>query len=546
MGRLLTIALVAAAIGGILGAGSGAALLAAFGPLPEYSGWFIGVCTAITAAAAVPMAVVAMRGKLSVDAGFRVRLAAVLLGGAAGAVAAQTLFGDRPAGRQLLCVAIGALAAACLMHVTARLRGQAAPRPDDGARKRWLQFTLGSLLALMVLTSAALSLWVRGPMARRRVLSAIEAGGGGRVRYASRAPEWIIQLLGSPARAFFDEVDTIDLHDPADADLVGLAACTRLRSLQVSGNRITDKGLEAIARLASLEELWLSLDVRASPVLGRDPAAMAIADTHVTPAGLGQLRHLPRLKSLSLPDSITDAGLREISALTHLEVLWIVSLDSRPAVWPPLSASGTAHLSKLTRLRELILSRMPLGDNEIAFIESLTRLERLDLDQTDVTDAGLIHLRPLHQLESLNLAGRKITGDGFAGLSFPRLRQLHLGFAGITDRGLSHLAQSKNLTALYLTYGKITDAGMPYLRSLAELQSLELAFTGITDGGLEPLEPLTKLTYLGLTGTKITDAGLKHLQGLTQMRHFDAQHTEATPAGIARLEEIWRRHREGR
>lgn len=545
MGRLLTIAIIAAVIGGTLGAVAGAVLLATVGPLSEYSGWFIGVCAALTAAAAVPIALVAMRGKLSVDAGFRARFAGVLLGAAAGAVAAQPLFGDRPAGRQLLCVAIGAVVAACLIRLSARLRGNATARPSAGSRRRWLQFTLGSLLALMILTSAALSLWVRGPMARRRVLSAIEASGGGRVSYASRAPEWITQLLGSPARAFFDEVDAIDLHDPADADLARLAAFTRLRSLQVSGNRISDKGLEAIAHLSSLEQLWLSLDVRASPVLGRPPASLAIADTNITTAGLAQLRRLSRLKSLSTPDSITDAGLREISALTNLEVLWIVSLGSRPAVWPPLTASGTAHLGKLTKLRELLLSRMPLGDSEIAFIASLARLKRLDLDRTNVTDAGLIHLRPLHQLESLSLTGRKLTGTGFAGLSFPRLRQLQLGSAGITDRGLSHLANFTNLTSLYLNHAMITDAGMSYLASLAELQLLELAYTDITDAGLENLRSLTKLNYLGLSGTAITDEGLKRLEGLNQMHHLDAEHTGATPAGIKRLEEIWRRQRDG-
>jgi internalin A len=544
MGRLLTIALAAAVIGGTLGAVSGVTLLATTGPWPEQPRWFIGVCAALAAAAAVPIALIAMRGKLSVDAGFRVRLAAVLLGAAAGAGNARSLFGDHPAGRQLLCVAIGALLATCLTRLAAQMRGQTTARPSDGPRGRWSQFTLGSLLALMVLTSAALSLWVRGPMARRRVLAAIEASGGGRVRYASRAPEWIVQLLGSSARAFFDEVDAIDLHDPADADLARLAAFTRLRSLQVSGNRISDVGLEAMVQLSSLEELWLSLDVRSSPVLARPPAALAIADANVTAAGIAQLRRLPRLRSLSLPDSIADAGLREISALNHLEKLWIVSQGNLPVVWPPLTAAGTAHLAKLTMLRELHLSHMPLGDSEIAFIQSLTRLRRLDLDQTDVTDAGLIHLLPLHELESLSLAGNKITGDGFAGLSFPRLRQLHLGSAGITDRGLSHLASFKNLTHLYLTFGKVTDSGMPYLASLAELQSLELSHTAITDAGLKQLRSLAKLTYLGVSATAITDEGLKHLEGLKEMRRFDCPNTSATPAGIQRLEDAWRRQRD--
>lgn len=544
MGRLLTIALMAAAIGGVLGAAIGATLLATIAPLSEYSGWFIAVCAALTAAAAAPIAVLAMRGKRPNGADSRVCLAVVLFGGAAGAAVAPMLFGDHPAGRQLLCVAGGALLADCLMGLIARIRGQAAAEPRDGSPRRWFQFTLGSLLALTFLTSVALSLWVRGPMARRRVLAAIEAGGGGRVRYASRAPEWIVQLLGSPARGFFDEVETLDLYDPADADLAPLAAFTRLRSLQVSGNRISDKGLEAIARLPSLEDLSLALDVRGSPVLGRPVSALVIADSDITAAGLARLRQLPRLKTLSLPGSITDAGLREISALTKLEKLWIISLGDRPTVWPRLTASGTAHLGKLKMLRELHLSYMPLDDSELAFIESLTRLEYLDLNQTKIADAGLIHLRPLHQLEYLCLGGRKITGEGFAGLSLSRLRQLDLSSTGITDGGLSHIANFKNLISLLLSFSKVTDAGMPYLESLTELQLLELANTRITDDGLKHLRSLTKLTHLGLSRTAITDAGLKHLEGLKQVGGFDFSQTEVTPAAVQRLEETWRRQRE--
>lgn len=544
MGRLLTIALVAAAIGGTLGAVTGAALLATIAPLSEHPWWFIGVCAALTAVAAAPIAIFAMRGKLSVDAGFRVRLASVLLGAAAGAVAAQLLFGDHPAGRQLLCVGIGALLAACLMGLATRLRGRSTLLPSDGPGRRRLQFTLGSLLALMILTSAALSLWVRGPMARRRVVAAIEASGGGRVRYASRAPEWIVQVLGSWARGFFDEVDSIDLHDPADADLARLAAFTRLRSLQVSGNRISDKGLEAIAQLTSLEELALSLDVRGSPVPGPPPNSLAIAGTNITATGLAQLRRLSRLVDLSMPDSVTDAGLQEISAFTHLEKLRIVYLSGRPASWPRLTARATSQLGKLTMLRELHLPGIPLENGDIAFIESLTRLQHLDLAWTNVTDAGVIHLSPLQQLEALSLADRTITGDGFAGLSLPRLRELKLTSTVITDRGLSHLTRFKSLTSLQIRFGRISDAGVPYLTSLAELRGLELSNCNITNTGLKHLGSLTKLRFLGLSGTVITDDGLNQLVGLKEMQRFDAEDTLATPAGIGRLEEAWRRQRD--
>ena len=72
--------------------------------------------------------------------------------------------------------------------------------------------------------------------------------------------------------------------------------------------------------------------------------------------------------------------------------------------------------------------------------------------------------------------------------ALPELSQLNLAGARITDNGLEHLKQIKNL------------------------QVLELNGTPITDAGLIRLQQLKALVRLDLSGTKVTAAGIKALQ----------------------------------
>ena len=89
-------------------------------------------------------------------------------------------------------------------------------------------------------------------------------------------------------------------------DLVAVANCSDLqllKTLDVAGRGITDRGLEAIAGLANLQELELDAP-------------------NVTDAGMAHLRSLSNLKRLEIKRSqLTDAGLNHLAALKSLKVL---------------------------------------------------------------------------------------------------------------------------------------------------------------------------------------------------------------------------------
>lgn len=498
MSRLLIFGLVGALLGGALGAVCGVALLAAVAP--EYRLWFVGLCATVTGVTGAAAAVVSVRARASSGDRFKPTLAAVLGGGCAGAFLAQWLFGYTPGGKQLVFVFLGAIAGGCAIRLFRRFQDRRAERLENAGVRRWFQFALGSLLSLIVIASLLLALWVRGPIRRRQILTAIEVSGGGHVRYASRTPDWVVGMLGAAARGVFDEVDEMVLNDATDADIARIAVFTRLRALAIGGNgdAVTDRAMETIVHLESLEELQLG-------------------GTMISSKGLAQLKRLPRLKSLVLPECTNDEGLKEVGALTGLERLDMMGgfmAWPRPESWGPLGSNGWANLANLTQLNELILIQVPIGDNDLAFVEGLTRLKRLELPASLVTDAGLHHLQRLEQLEVLNLKKAGVTGSGFAQLeSLARLRSLDLGATPFNDQGMGHIA------------------------NLANIDMLNLYDTKITDDGLAPLKRLTKLVWLNISGTAITDAGARHLEDITSLFWWDLNFsgTQVSREGKLRL-----------
>jgi hypothetical protein len=96
-----------------------------------------------------------------------------------------------------------------------------------------------------------------------------------------------------------------------DAALVPIQGLTRLETLTLTGNRITDQGLALIARMPALENLDLDA-------------------TDVTDAGLVHLQSLKKLKTLALGGTrVTPEGVQTLQkALPGLEI----SIDIDPEV----------------------------------------------------------------------------------------------------------------------------------------------------------------------------------------------------------------------
>ena len=174
----------------------------------------------------------------------------------------------------------------------------------------------------------------------------------------------------------------------------------------------------------------------------------------------------------------------------------------------------------------------------------LQRVWILQLANTQVTDAGLVHLKDLRELQFLSLDDTKVTDAGLVHVKdLQGLERLYLVNTQVTDAGLVHLKNLKGLRWLALNETQVTDAGLAHVKDLKGLERLYLANTQVTDAGLVHLNDLKALQLLQLTKTQVTDAGLVHLKDLTGLHELKLANTRVTDAGLVHLKDLMGLHR---
>lgn len=258
-----------------------------------------------------------------------------------------------------------------------------------------------------------------------------------------------------------------------DRDLARLGGLHNLRLLDLSANPVGDAGLESIAGLESLEWLFLY-------------------DTKTTSAGLAHLAGMPHLRSLALGGcEITDEGLERLEKLPALE-----ALDLRRT---KITDAGVRHLAACKRLKAIWLEETQVTEDGLAPLAELPLLEDLGYLDKQFTLRGLSQLK---QLVTVRPPPESVADDDLALLAgMPRLRELILSGAPVTDEGLEHIGKLRQLESLWLNGTKITDAGLPKLRSLVNLKQLHLPSTGTAAIAMGPAPP-----------PPITEQGLEALQ----------------------------------
>ena len=246
--------------------------------------------------------------------------------------------------------------------------------------------------------------------------------------------------------------------------------------LRLAGTRVSDTGLEQIARIQKVVGLDLELC------------------TQLSDSGLKRLSLCSGLRTLILTGTqVTDAGLRELAQLQHLQALDLEVCDG-------VTDQTCSAIASLTQLRALVLKKtgfepQRVGGRGLAALSGLEYLEFLNLYGNQLSDADLVHLAKMPQLKTLNL-----------------------DLLGITDQGLQHLQVLKHLGELSLVYSegfagpKLTDRGLQSLQTIMELKSLNLTGAKLTDDAVGRLQVHSQLEQLVLVNTGLSDAGLKRLK----------------------------------
>jgi internalin A len=321
-----------------------------------------------------------------------------------------------------------------------------------------------------------------------------------------------------------------------DAGCVHIKEMPSLRILSFHENlcRISDEGLAHIAQMPNLEILCLhgmkNITDAGIALLAKIPSLrkLNIASSQVSDRGLEYLSQIKTLECLELPQDqrgITDKGLEYLSRLSNLNDLSISRIHFNDAKMNKdyYTDKGVEYLSRCSKLEELNIGSIGITDAGMEYIARLTGLKSLGLFGCDnVTDVGFAKLTALKSLESLYAFHNNITIAGLNRLgSLSGLKRLHI--LGVRRGGaVLDLSGMTSLEYVIISLSRkpadvFTDADLACFRNLRMLADLQIGPREFTDSGLRHLAGLTQMERLLLGGSKLTDAGIRHLAGMKKL-----------------------------
>ncbi len=225
------------------------------------------------------------------------------------------------------------------------------------------------------------------------------------------------------------QFETMNLNKiESDANLIdAIGSQNKLHSLYLPGARITNKGIDEVAKKTSIQLLSLSMS------------------------------------------NIGDDGLRSLGRLKDLRTLDISFAEK-------LSDKGFESLGELAKLESLDLRNTRIGNGGMNAVGGLKTLRTLSLQGAKhIGSEGFKAIAGLSNLKELNLRGTKISDEDLKALAgLKKLKRLDLGFTVVGDRGMKELSSVSNLEWLDLGWTKVTDAGLIELTQLKQLRFLGL------------------------------------------------------------------------
>jgi Leucine-rich repeat (LRR) protein len=204
------------------------------------------------------------------------------------------------------------------------------------------------------------------------------------------------------------------------------------------------KALTQLKRLPKLRELHLDGGL----FIGQTGTAIGVggSGSFLSMPDLARLKSLRQLESLYVQNTfVTDAGLGNLKGLARLTTLSLGFENAGGIICHPIRVTdaGLVHLRGLTKLKTLELDHSRITGAGLSHLKGLAKLERLSLRKSRLTDAGVEHVRGLTNLGSLDLSYTKITDVGLEHLKGPtNLRLLDLHGTQVTDKGVKRLQQT--------------------------------------------------------------------------------------------------------
>ena len=241
-------------------------------------------------------------------------------------------------------------------------------------------------------------------------------------------PSWAFPDISLQASTDLEEgnifagLQSIDLHGNNLSELpCGLKSLTRLTSINLSRNRLTNACIDILGQISSLQQLRLArnlLEGALSESVGSlvDLELLDLQDNSITDLGLA-LKDLTKMRSLGV------AGNRLASIPSY--IFECLSLDEIYAAANQLAGSLIPEgLTNLSALRTLDVSK-----NALTALSESERLDFLSLQDLNVTDNRLCTISDVSgwtRLITLCAGGNKLTRTPDGLTSLPNLKNLNL------------------------------------------------------------------------------------------------------------------------
>lgn len=182
--------------------------------------------------------------------------------------------------------------------------------------------------------------------------------------------------------------------------------------------------------------------------------------SNLAPDALGKLRHLYRIRELSLHGcNFHGVDLTWLEELTNLQVLALRGSSMDDAV--------SALPGNIPRVVTLDISSHDSSNAWISHIARLNGLERLRIFGQSNLSVDVSPLSGMPSLESLNISFRHFSGAHLPTLvPLPLLHRLDVSGANVTDRSIEVFGKFPELRHLNVSRTKISEQGLSRLRTM--------------------------------------------------------------------------------
>lgn len=199
-----------------------------------------------------------------------------------------------------------------------------------------------------------------------------------------------------------------------DAGVAHLSGLSKLERLELSRTNLTDAGMAHIAKLVNLRHLDISntevgdAGLRYLPSLSK-LESLRLTSTNVTDDGLGPVGELKNLQELILPPAAsTDRGLGHLRGLTNLRLLSVWGDDR-------MTDAGMLIVGQMPNL-EYLAVHGHITDAGLKNLTALKNLKTLFVRSPHITDAAVAHVLEIGSLTQLGFSDTQITKDGLSPL----------------------------------------------------------------------------------------------------------------------------------